>query len=143
VLNTVRQLGGAVGSAVIGAVLQNRLATQLHDQAIAYSGQVPAPFRGRFVDGFSHAASSGFKVGVGQTGGVQLPPGVPPQLAQSLSSLFKRVFDQAYTNAVRPTLVVSIAVLAVGALSCLLIERRARAAARAEAETRRAQPAAG
>jgi hypothetical protein len=36
-------------------------------------------------------------------------------------------------NAVKPTLVVSIAVLAVGALSCLLIERRAKAAIRADA----------
>src|SRR2546421_3410419 len=75
VLNTVRQLGGAVGSAVIGAVLQNRLATQLHDQAVAYSSRVDPAFRSRFIDGFSHAASSGFQVGVGQTGGVQLPPG--------------------------------------------------------------------
>ena len=123
VLNTVRQLGGAVGSAVIGAVLQNRLATQLHGQAVAYSGRVDPAFRSRFIDGFSHAASSGFKVGVGQTGGVQLPPGLPPAAIHSLRVLFKLVFDQAYTNAVRPTLAVSIAVLAVGALSCLLIER--------------------
>jgi len=143
VLNTVRQLGGAVGSAVIGAVLQNRLATQLHDQAVAYSGRVDPAFRSRFIDGFSHAASSGFQVGVGQTGGVQLPPGVPPAAIQSLRVLFKLVFDQAYTNAVRPTLAVSIAVLAVGALSCLLIERRIKAAARAQRAEQRTQAAAG
>ena len=143
VLNTVRQLGGAVGSAVIGAVLQNRLATQLHDQAVAYSGRVDPAFRSRFIDGFSHAASSGFKVGVGQTGGVQLPPGLPPAAIHSLRVLFKLVFDQAYTNAVRPTLAVSIAVLAVGALSCLLIERRVRAAARAQRAEQRTQTAAG
>ena len=143
VLNTVRQLGGAVGSAVIGAVLQNRLATQLHDQAVAYSGRVDPAFRSRFIDGFSHAASSGFQVGVGQTGGVQLPPGVPPAAIQSLRVLFKLVFDQAYTNAVRPTLAVSIAVLAVGALSCLLIERRVKAAARAQRAEQRTQTAAG
>jgi len=143
VLNTVRQLGGAVGSAVIGAVLQNRLATQLHDQAVAYSGRVDPAFRSRFIDGFSHAASSGFKVGVGQTGGVQLPPGLPPAAIHSLRVLFKLVFDQAYTNAVRPTLAVSIAVLAVGALSCLLIERRIKAAARAQRAEQRTQAAAG
>jgi len=143
VLNTVRQLGGAVGSAVIGAVLQNRLATQLHDQAVAYSGRVDPAFRSRFIDGFSHAASSGFKVGVGQTGGVQLPPGLPPAAIHSLRVLFKLVFDQAYTNAVRPTLAVSIAVLAVGALSCLLIERRVKAAARAQRAEQRTQAAAG
>jgi EmrB/QacA subfamily drug resistance transporter len=142
VLNTVRQVGGAIGSAVIGAVLQNRLATQLHDQAIAYSGQVPPAFRSIFVSGFSNAASGGFKVGVGQTG-AQLPAGVPPALAPTLERLFRDVFDNAYVNAVKPTLVVSIAVLAVGALSCLLIERRAKATARADAADRSASVAAG
>lgn len=143
VLNTVRQVGGAIGSAVVGAVLQNRLATQLHDQAVAYSGQVNPAFRGRFIDGFSHAASSGFQVGVGQTGGVQLPAGVRPAVAQSLRALFRLVFDHAYVNAVRPTLAVSIGVLAVGALSCLLIEGKAKAAARADQAARGAQAAAG
>ena len=142
VLNTVRQLGGAIGSSVVGAVLQNRLASQLHDQAVAYSGQVNPAFRGRFIDGFAHAASSGFQVGVGQTGGVQLPAGVPPAVAQSLRALFRLVFDHAYVNAVRPTLAVSILVLAVGALSCLLIEGKAKAIARADQAARRAQAAA-
>ncbi|TMD49859.1 MAG: DHA2 family efflux MFS transporter permease subunit [Chloroflexi bacterium] len=142
VLNTVRQVGGAIGSAVIGAVLQNRLATQLHDQAVAYSSQVPPAFRGIFVSGFSHAASGGFKVGVGQTG-AQLPAGVPPALAPTLERLFHDVFANAYVNAVKPTLAVSIAVLAVGALSCLLIERRAKATARADAAERSASAAAG
>jgi EmrB/QacA subfamily drug resistance transporter len=128
VINTVRQVGSAVGSAVVGAVLQNRLAGQLHDQAVAYSSQVPPAYRSGFIDGFSHAASSGFQVGVGQSGGAQLPANVPPSVAQSLQALFHDVFANAYVNAARPTLVVSIAVLAVGSLSCLLIERRPKAA---------------
>ena len=143
VLNTVRQVGGAIGSAVIGAVLQNRLATQLQEQAVAYSSQVPPPFRNSFISGFSHAASGGFKVGVGQTGGAQLPAGIPPALASTLEGLFRAVFDNAYVNAVKPTLLVSIAVLAVGALSCLLIERRAKATARAEAAEQSASAVAG
>jgi EmrB/QacA subfamily drug resistance transporter len=143
VLNTVRQVGGAIGSAVIGAVLQNRLATQLHDQAVAYSSQVPEAFRGRFVDGFSHVASTGFQVGTGETGGVQLPAGVPPSVAQTLAGLFKAVFDNAYVGAVRPTLVVSIVLLSIGALSCLFIERPSKATARAAAADQRAQTVAG
>jgi MFS family permease len=141
VLNTVRQVGGAIGSAVIGAVLQNRLATQLHDQAVAYSSQVPPAFRSSFVSGFSNAASGGFKVGVGETG-AQLPAGVPAAQAATLQRLFHDVFANAYVNAVKPTLVVSIAVLAVGALSCLLIERRAKATARADAAEQGATAAA-
>jgi hypothetical protein len=142
VLNTVRQVGGAIGSAVIGAVLQNRLGTQLHDQAVAYSSQVPPAFRNIFVNGFSSAASGGFKVGTGETG-AQLPAGVPPALMPTLARLFRAVFDNAYVNAVKPTLAVSIAVLAVGALSCLLIEGQAKATARADAEDRSASVAAG
>ena len=142
VLNTVRQVGGAIGSAVIGAVLQNRLATQLHDQAVAYSSQVPDAFRGTFVSGFSSAASGGFKVGVGQTG-AQLPAGIPPAVRPTLERLFHDVFATAYVNAVKPTLAVSIAVLAVGALSCLLIEGQAKATARADAADRSASVAAG
>jgi hypothetical protein len=142
VLNTVRQVGGAIGSAVIGAVLQNRLATQLQEQAVAYSSQVPPAFRNSFISGFSHAASGGFKVGVGQTGGGQLPAGTPPAVASTLERLFHDVFANAYVNAVKPTLAVSIAVLAVGALSCLLIERRAKATARANAAERSASAAA-
>jgi EmrB/QacA subfamily drug resistance transporter len=141
VLNTVRQVGGAIGSAVIGAVLQNRLATQLHEQAVAYSSQVPPAFRSSFLSGFSNAASGGFKVGVGETG-AQLPAGVPAAQAAALQRLFHDVFANAYVNAVKPTLVVSIAVLAVGAMSCLLIERRAKATARADAAEQGAAAAA-
>jgi EmrB/QacA subfamily drug resistance transporter len=142
VINTVRQLGSAVGSSVIGAVLQNRLAGQLHDQAVAYSSQVPPAYRSLFIDAFSHAASSGLQVGVGQSGGAQLPANVPPSVAQSLQALFHDVFANAYVNAARATLLVSIAVLAVGALSCLLIERRAKAAAAADAADQPAPAAA-
>src|SRR5215470_16120848 len=37
VLNTMRQLGSAVGLALIGAVLQNQLSTALHDRAVVDS----------------------------------------------------------------------------------------------------------
>jgi EmrB/QacA subfamily drug resistance transporter len=141
VLNTVRQLGAAIGSAVVGAVLQNQLAVQLRDQAVVYSSEVTPAFRGHFIDGFSHAASGGFKVGIGQTGGVQLPADIPPAVAHSLQLLYKTVFDHAYTNAVRPTLMVSIVVLGVGAASCLFLERRQKATARAEILQQRAQAA--
>ncbi len=134
VLNTVRQLGGALGSAIVGAVLQSRLSADLHDAAVARAGQVPAPFRQPFIDSFSTAARRGFQVGRGQTGGAELPAGVPPQAAESLRQLSHDIFASAYTAAVRPALAVSIVVVAVGAISCLAIERRARAARRAKAD---------
>jgi hypothetical protein len=61
----------------------------------------------------------------------------------TLERLFHDVFANAYVNAVKPTLAVSIAVLAVGALSCLLIEGQAKATARADAADRSGSVAAG
>jgi len=44
---------------------------------------LPAQFRQQFIDGFSHAASTGLQVGQGQTGAAtQLPPGVPSALLE-------------------------------------------------------------
>jgi EmrB/QacA subfamily drug resistance transporter len=125
VLNTTRQVGGVIGSAVIGAVLQNRLASSLHDQAVVYSAQLPEQFRALFVNGFSHAAQGGLDVGRGQTGTqIPLPPGIPAAAAQQLAQIGKNVFVHGFINAMRPTLGVSIAVILVGAVSCLLIQRQ-------------------
>jgi EmrB/QacA subfamily drug resistance transporter len=127
VLNTTRQVGGAVGLAVVGAVLQARLTTALHDEAVNRAGALPPGFRGTFVSAFDGVAKSGFDVGRGQTG-AKLPAGVPPQQAHQLAQLFHDVFVNGYVDAMRPTIAVAICFLAIGALSCLFIVRRKRGA---------------
>jgi EmrB/QacA subfamily drug resistance transporter len=127
VLNTTRQVGGAIGLAVVGAVLQSQLAQTLHDQAVSRSGSLPPSVRGQFVKAFDGVAKSGFSVGRGQNG-AQLPAGVPPQVAAQLSRLFHEVFVNGYVEAMRPTIGVAIAFLVVGALSCIFIVRRKRGA---------------
>jgi EmrB/QacA subfamily drug resistance transporter len=128
-LNTSRQVGSAVGAAVIGAVLQGQLVSALHDQAVAASGRLPAPFRQRFIDGFAAAARQGLQVGPGQAGGVSTATaGLPAQAAQLVQQLVHEVFVNAYTTAMRPTLAVVVAGALLGALSCSLIARRAPAA---------------
>ncbi len=129
VLNTARQLGAAFGAAGVGAVLQNRLAVSLHDQASSAAAQLPPAFQSRFIEGFSNAGRSGFQVGRGQTGGVQLPENVPVQVAAQLQHLVHDVFTQGYILAMRPTVGVGIAILAVAAVSCLFVSRRRAAAA--------------
>jgi MFS family permease len=129
VLNTTRQVGGAVGLAVVGAVLQNRLADALHSEAVNRSGSLPAGFRQQFVNAFDGVAKSGFQVGRGQTGGAQLPAGMPAQSAAQLQQLFHDVFVNAYVDAMRPTIAVAIAFLFVASVSCLFIVRRKRPAA--------------
>src|SRR5580765_1369362 len=44
VLNTTRQVGAAIGSAVVGALLQNHLATALHNEAVSQSASLPAAY---------------------------------------------------------------------------------------------------
>jgi len=126
VLNTTRQLGAVLGAASVGAVLQNRLAVSLHDQAVAAAAQLPPAFQGRFVDGFAQAARSGLQVGRGQTG-AQLPTGLPAQVAGRIAHLIHDVFVNGYVAAMRPTVGVAVAALAVASLSCLLVINRPRA----------------
>lgn len=123
VLNTTRQIGGVIGSAVVGAALQNRLAVGLHDQAVAFSIQLPSTFREQFIAGFSQAAQAGLDVGRTGAGSEQLPPGLPPEVAQQLLHLGREVFAYAFADAMRVTLGVPIALLLLGALSCLAIQR--------------------
>jgi len=120
VINTIQELGTVVASAVVGAFLQNRLATALHDQAVARSAQLPAELRARFVDGFSHAARNGFEVGAGQSGAsLQLPPGVPAQVVQMLQEAAHLVFTHAFVDAMRPAMAVALVVVFIGAVITL------------------------
>jgi EmrB/QacA subfamily drug resistance transporter len=123
VINTTRQLGAVIGSAAVGALLQAQLASQLRGAATAHAGEVPEQVRQQFVAGFDQAASAGLQVGAGQTG-VELPPGIPAQLRDSLLATATKVFHEAFTAAMRHTLVLPLIVLAVATLLVLLVRRR-------------------
>src|SRR6267378_4574615 len=128
ILNTTRQLGAAIGSAVVGALLQSRLATTLHDQAVNHASALPASFRDQFIKAFSSVSSNGFEIGTGQNG-AKLPADLPPAIAQQITALAHDVFVSAYIDAMKGTLTVPIAFLAFTALTTLLIKRRSRPAA--------------
>jgi len=130
VLNTIQELGAVMASASVGAVLQNRLATALRDHAAGAAGQLPPDVRDGFVRGLGSAARGGLEVGAGQTGGsVPLPPGVPAQIAQQVQQLAHAVFAQAFVDAMRPALLLPIAVILAAALVALAARGRERQAA--------------
>jgi MFS family permease len=52
VLNTTRQLGGVMGSAVVGALLQNRLAVGGSARAVSTAASLSPQLRQQFVEGF-------------------------------------------------------------------------------------------
>ncbi|GAA4463034.1 MFS transporter [Phytohabitans houttuyneae] len=128
-INTSRQLGGVVGSAAVGALLQAQLATQLPAAAREEASALPEQYRGQFVDGFSQANTGSLHVGSGQTG-VSLPPGLPDQVKQVITGAAERAFHEGFTHAMRLTLILPLAVLAAAALSCLFIRGRTRTAER-------------
>jgi EmrB/QacA subfamily drug resistance transporter len=131
VLNTTRQLGQAIGSAVVGAILQNQLATTLHNQAVSHASALPAAFRDQFVAAFSTVAANGFEIGTGQNG-AKLPPGLPPAVAHQLTVLAHEVFVSGFIDAMKSTLTVPITVLAFTALTTVLIKRTRRTAQQSE-----------
>jgi hypothetical protein len=126
-------VGAAIGSAVVGALLQNRLAITLHDQAVSHASALQPAYRDQFIKAFSSVAANGFQIGTGQNG-AKLPSGLPPAVADQLTSLAHQVFVSAYIDALKQTLVLPIAVLAVTAFSALLIKRYERPVAVEEAE---------
>jgi EmrB/QacA subfamily drug resistance transporter len=133
VLNTMQELGTVIASAAIGAVLQNQLASSLRSEAVAYSSQLPTPFQQPFINGFADAAKQGLEVGAGQNGAaLQLPPGIPQQVADQLAQLGHAVFTHAFVDAMRPSMALPIGIVILAAILSLA----ARAPRRVTAEPR-------
>ena len=123
-LNTVRQVGSVIGTAAVGALLQNRLVSSLSSQAAIASASLPAPVRGPFVSGFRQAAASGLLTGGPAGSGAGGSRGVPAALAAQLRRLGAEVFAQGYVLAMRWTMVMPIAVVGLAAASCLAIKNK-------------------
>ena len=120
VLNTMQELGTVIASAAIGAVLQNQLASSLRSEAVAYSSQLPAPFQQPFITGFADAGKQGLEVGAGQNGAaLQLPAGIPQQVADQLAQLGHAVFTHAFVDAMRPSMALPIVIVILAALLSL------------------------
>lgn len=122
VLNTTRQVGSAMGAAVMGAVLQNQLASLLPANAAAAALQLPAGARAAFVNAFAGAAKGNLEVGAGQAGHLVLPPGIPPELAAHIQALAIQVFDNSYVTAMGPTVAFGMGVVLTGAVSAMFLE---------------------
>ncbi len=128
VLNTVRQVGLVIGTATVGALLQNRLVASMTSQAAARSATLPPQVRGRFITEIQQSASNGIQVGAGQNGGLVKQAGLPANLAAEVSRIGHDVFTFGFVDAMRTTMILPVVLLAVGAASCLAIRRRQRPA---------------
>lgn len=122
-INTTRQLGGVIGAAAVGALLQAQLSTHLKTAAVANAGQLPAPYRSQVIEALSHVASGSQDIAGGQIS-TALPAGIPDQARAQLNAFFTLVFHEGFVGAMRVTLWLPIAVMGGAALSVLLVRRR-------------------
>jgi EmrB/QacA subfamily drug resistance transporter len=121
-INTTRQLGGVIGSAAVGALLQAQLTDKLEAAAREQTAALPEAERQEFLRRFGESAGN-LDIG-NQAGGSMFPPGTPSDVVQLATS----IFHTGFTNAMRVTLWLPIAVLAVGALAVLLVRSPRRGA---------------
>jgi EmrB/QacA subfamily drug resistance transporter len=120
IINTTRQLGGVIGSAAVGALLQAQLTDKIGDAARAESAALPPAQREEFLARFAGSAGN---LDIGSSaGGVTFPPGTPPQVVE----LATKIFHTGFVDGMRVTLWLPIAVLASGALSVLLVRQHRR-----------------
>ena len=108
VFNTTRQVGSVIGTAGVGALLQNRLVAALTSQAELRGAGLPAAARHKLVTGFQAAAKGGLEEGSGH----------------HLTGLGGQIFTHGFVDAMRPTMYTPIVLLLVGAASCAFIKRR-------------------
>ncbi|MDQ1663226.1 MAG: hypothetical protein QOJ68_3206, partial [Blastococcus sp.] len=118
--NTLRQVGSVVGSAAVGALLQNQLASTLRDEATSRSGALPADVRSRFVESFAASAKGGIEVGPSHAAA---PSGVSPDVAAKIRQVGLEVFQHGYVRAMHPTLILPVAAALFAAGLCLLATR--------------------
>jgi len=118
--NTLRQVGSVVGSAAVGALLQNQLATTLRDEATTRAAALPPDVRSRFVEGFAASAKGGVEVGPSHA---SAPSGVPAELAAKIQQVAQDVFQHGYVQAMHPTLVLPVAAAFLASALCLFATR--------------------
>ncbi|WP_331768954.1 DHA2 family efflux MFS transporter permease subunit (plasmid) [Embleya sp. NBC_00888] len=124
VLNTIRQIGTVIGSAAVGAILQNRLASSIQDEAARRAAGLPDGLRDPFLTALRNAADSGQEAGAGQNStAVHAPTGTPEDLARQFAHAATSAVDHGVVHAVPPTLALPVAVIAIGAASCRLVRR--------------------
>jgi MFS family permease len=123
VLNTIRQVGLVIGTAAVGALLQNRLVSAMTSQASARTSGLPPQVRGPIMSQIQQSAKNGIQVGAGQNGSAaHRIPGATPGLVAEIGRIIHEVFSFAYVTAMKQTMILPVVLLGIGALSCLALK---------------------
>jgi EmrB/QacA subfamily drug resistance transporter len=107
VFNTTRQVGTVIGTAGVGALLQNRLIAGFTSQIHQRAGGLPAAARDRLLSGFQSAAGGSLEASNGH----------------KTTGLAGAIFTHGFVQGMRPTIIAPILFLFAGALACVFIRR--------------------
>ncbi len=105
VFNTTRQVGTVIGTAGVGALLQNQLSAGFISQVHQRAGNLPAQVQQTILAKFAAAAKNGLAGGPAEHG----------------SRLEAEIFAHGFVQGMRPTMLVPILFLFAGAALCFLI----------------------
>lgn len=109
--NTTRQIGGVIGSAVIVALLTARLAVTIPAAARDQAANLPPDARQGFIDGFANAGGA---FANGSAGGIQVPDGVPADVAAQIQAAATAAVHSGFATAVTQTILFTVVVLMLG-----------------------------
>jgi EmrB/QacA subfamily drug resistance transporter len=108
VFNTNRQVGTVIGTAGVGALLQNRLLAGFTAQTQQYTAHLSAAARASLLAGFQTAARSGLVTASGHR-------------STGITGL---IFTHGFVEAMRPSIVGPILFLLAGAVCCVFIKQQ-------------------
>jgi len=121
IFNTSRQVGGVLGSAAIGVLLQARISASMGTEAADAAKSLPPEYRGAFVESLSHAANSANELN--DRVGAAVPSSLPSGVADQIQRLAQQVVHNGLTDATRESMILPVAVLLIGALAATLMRR--------------------
>ena len=111
VYNTSRQVGGVLGSAATGLVLQLGVAFAVPDAARQYAERLPVRYREEFVQRITEAANTPSQF---DTNSPPVPSNLDPDVADIVRRIVTEVFHNGFTVAAKASLMLPIAVLLLG-----------------------------
>jgi EmrB/QacA subfamily drug resistance transporter len=122
IFNTSRQVGGVLGSAAVGVLLQARITAAMTTEVGNAAASLPPQYRGQFVETARGAASSANEFS-GGTGSLTVPAGVPADIAARMRDLATTSVHNGLTDAAKETLLMPMIVLLIGVVAAIVMKR--------------------
>jgi EmrB/QacA subfamily drug resistance transporter len=121
IFNTSRQVGGVLGSAAIGVMLQAQVSSSIADEATKAASQLPEQYRAPFAEGIAKAAASTGEFG--SAGGPSPMPGLPAEVAAQAGRLATETVHSGLTDAARVTMLLPMGVLLLGVIAAAMLRK--------------------